>query len=321
MDGLIQFTDMKTRKSKYILIISLLVAISYNTFGQQDPLYTQYMFNIQAVNPAYAGTWESLGFTALSRNQWVGVDKAPQTNTFTIQAPTKGERVGLGLSVINDKFGYVDRLALFADYSYKLPVDERGTWLRLGLKGGFSNYLNDLDAYNLQDENDPAFQGMIEQRFMPNFGVGVFLHNPSYYFGASIPKVIEHNVENSVNKKWTVNSDLRHWFFMGGYVFELTDALKFKPSFMAKMVRGAPFQVDLNANFLLSDRVWFGGMYRTGSGFGANLQLIINEKLRLGYAIDYSNKGIYRNNNGIHELMVSYELNFLKTLFRSPRYY
>ncbi|MFV0590682.1 MAG: type IX secretion system membrane protein PorP/SprF [Draconibacterium sp.] len=312
---------MKTMKIKYIVIISLFVTFGHSAFGQQDPLYSQYMFNIQAVNPAYAGTWESLGFTLLSRNQWVGVEKAPKTNTLTVQAPTKGERVGLGVSIINDKIGFVNRLALFGDYSYKIQVNENNTWLRMGLKAGFSNYLNNLEAYSLMDENDPAYQGVIEQRFMPNFGVGLFLHNPKYYLGASVPKLIQHNVENSVNKNWTVNSDLRHWFFMGGYVFELSDALKFKPSFMTRMVKGAPFQADFNANFLLKDRFWFGGSYRTGNGFGVNLQWIIDQKLRLGYAIDYSNKGIYRNSLGIHELMISYELNFLKTVFRSPRYY
>lgn len=313
--------SMKIESIKYILSVCLFMAVGSTSFAQQDPLYSQYMFNIQSVNAAYAGTWESLGFTLLSRNQWVGVDRAPKTNTVSIQTLTRGRKVGLGLSVVNDKFGYIDRLAFFTDYSYKIDLDNNKTFLRFGLKAGFSNYLNNLDAYALQDESDPAFQGLIEKRFMPNFGLGSFLHNQNYYLGASIPKIIEHNVENSVNSEYTINADLRHWFVMGGYVFPLGDDFKFKPSFMTKVVRGAPFQVDLNANFLVKERFWFGGSYRTGSGFGVNLQWIFDDKLRVGYAIDYSNKGLYRNSMGIHELMISYELNFLKTIFQSPRYY
>lgn len=312
---------MKIRSAKYILIVVLLAIFGQRSFGQQDPLYSQYMFNIQSVNAAYVGTWESLGFTVLSRNQWVGVDRAPKTNTLSIQTLTRGRKVGLGLSVMNDKFGYIDRLAVFTDYSYKLILENNKTFLRFGLKAGFSSYLNNLDAYALQDESDPAFQGMIEKRFMPNFGLGVFLHNPKYYLGISVPKMIEHNIDNSVNSEYTISSDIRHWFVMGGYVFPLGDDFKFKPSFLTKVVRGAPFQADINANFLVRDRFWFGGSYRTDSGFGVNLQWIFDEKLRVGYAIDYSNKGIYRNSMGIHELMLSYEFNVLKSIFRSPRYY
>ncbi len=299
----------------------LLSSLNKNAFAQLDPMYSQYMFNIQVVNPAYVGTWEHMGFTALTRNQWLGVDKAPKTNTISMQSPTKGEKVGLGLSVMNDKFGYVDRLAFFTDYSYKLQLTSNGTYLRFGLKAGFSSYINDLDAHQIQDESDPAFQGIIEQRFMPNFGFGIFLHDERYYFGASIPKMIEHNVETSVEKNWNIQSDLRHWFFMGGYVFDLSSEFKFKPSFMAKMVTGTPFQVDINANFLLKERFWFGAMYRTAAGFGVNFQWIVDQKLRIGYAIDYSNRGMYQNSLGIHELMISYELNFKKDVYSLPRYY
>ncbi len=315
------FKQTRERRLVCLGLVMLLFMLSKSASAQQDPLYSQYMFNIQVVNPAYAGTWNSLGFTAVSRNQWLGVDKAPTTNSLSVQAPTRGEHVGLGASVVNDKYGYVNRLAFFTDYSYRLQLNDRGTSLRFGLKAGFSNYTNNLSAHEIQEDGDESFQGLIEQRFMPNFGVGLFLHDENYYLGASIPKMLEHRVESSTDKNWSIRSDIRHFFFMGGYVFNIDESFKFKPSFMTKMVNGAPFQADINANFLLKERFWFGGMYRTGSGFGVNLQWIVDEKLRVGYAIDYSKQGIYENSMGIHELMISYELNFTKNIYRSPRYY
>ncbi|MFV0555446.1 MAG: type IX secretion system membrane protein PorP/SprF [Mangrovibacterium sp.] len=304
-----------------LLFLCFALGTSHFARAQQDPLYTQYMFNIQLVNPAYVGTWDGIGVTALTRNQWLGVDKAPTTNTLSFQAPMKNDNMAFGASVMDDRFGNINRLAVYADYSYMLQLNDRGTKLRLGLKAGFSNYFNDLGAHKVQDVDDPAFQGLIEQSFMPNFGFGVFLYDDLYYFGASIPKMIEHNVENDTNKDWNIQSDLRHWTFMGGYVFTLTDEFKFKPSTAVRMVAGAPLNVDFNANFLIKEKFWFGGMYRLDAGFGANLQFIIDEKLRVGYSIDFSNKGIYANSMGVHELMVSYELNVTKNIYRSPRYY
>ncbi|MFV0555078.1 MAG: type IX secretion system membrane protein PorP/SprF [Mangrovibacterium sp.] len=298
------------------------VGLGWNSaFAQQDPLYTQYMFNIQLVNPAYAGTWDALGVTALTRNQWMGVDKAPTTNTLSFQAPTRNDNMAFGASVMNDKFGNINRLAVFADYSYMVRLNAHGTMLRLGLKAGFSNYFNDLNAHNVQDIGDPVFQGVIEQNFMPNFGFGLFLHDENYYFGASIPKLVEHTVEDDASKDWNIQSDLRHWTFMGGYVLPLSNEFKFKPSACIRMVKGAPLSMDFNANFLVKECFWFGGMYRFDAGFGANIQFIVDEKLRIGYSIDYSNKGIYSNSMGVHELMVSYEFSRTKNSFKSPRYY
>lgn len=292
-----------------------------NSFAQQDPLYTQYMFNVQLVNPAYVGSWNAIGLTALTRNQWLGVDKAPTTNTVSVQAPLRNDRVGLGASLMNDKFGYINRLAFFTDYSYNVKLNDKGALMRFGLKVGFSSYFNDLNAHKIQDETDQAFQGVIDQKFMPNFGFGIFIHDERYYFGASIPKMIEHNVDNSANKDWNIQSDLRHWTFMGGYVFDLSNEFKFKPSLASRMVAGSPIVLDVNANFLLKEKFWFGAMYRVDAGYGVNLQWIIDNKLRIGYSIDYSHKGIYENSLGVHELMISYEFSVTKNIYRSPRYY
>lgn len=282
-------------------------------------MYTQYMFNTQTINPAYTGTWESMGFMVLAREQWTGFDNAPSTQTFTFQTLGKNEKVGLGLSAIHDKFGLEKRLAIYADYSYLVKLDNELN-LRLGLKGGFSDYSNNLYDYTVIDEGDPMFQGEIDTRFMPNFGVGAFLYKKKYYLGLSVPKILQTNFENNYNN-YSTKAEMRHFYLIGGYVFDLSDNLKFKPTVLSKVASGTPAQFDFSANFLIADRVWLGAMYRTGDSFGFIAQWLIDKKLRLGYAVDFTTSKLQNYQDGTHEIMISYELRFLKEKFVSPRYF
>ncbi len=305
--------------------ILLIVSASLTSNAQQDPMYTQYMFNTQTINPAYAGTWEALSFMALARQQWVGFDGAPQTYSFSMQAPLKNERVALGLNLISDKVGIEKRFYMFADYSYLVKIKEK-TNLRLGLKGGFTTYTNDLNAYQTYDQGltDPSFQGVINNKFMPNFGVGAFLYNKRYYVGFSIPKIINNKFDNNLDN-YSVESEMRHYYLMAGLVFNLGENLKFKPTMLTKATfssnTGAPVELDLTANFLIKEKFWLGATYRTGDSFGFIAQWIFNKKLRVGYAFDYTTTNIHNHSNGSHEVMVSYEIRFLKEKIVSPRYF
>lgn len=287
--------------------------------GQQDPMYTQYVFNLQTVNPAYVGYWQTMGFTLLSRNQWVGINGHPTTQTFSIQTPFRSENVGLGFNVVLDKIGLEKRLLMNIDYSYQIFLSEN-TSLRFGIKGGFTNYSNNLNEYVQNTSNDPVFQGTIDNKFMPNFGVGFFLSNQKYYLSLSLPKIIENNYQSNVNN-FSTKSEVRHMFFAGGMMFDLSDNVKFKPSFMTKSVLGSPFEYDLSANFLLAERFWIGGMYRSGDSFGVIAQWIINRKLRFGYAHDFTTSDLRNYHNGVHEVMISYEFIPSKRKYVSPRYF
>lgn len=303
-------------------ILSLAIA-SLISNAQQDPMYSQYMFNTQTINPAYAGTWESIGFMVLARQQWTGLAGTPKTYSFSMQAPLKNEKVALGLNVINDKVGLEKRFYVFGDYSYLAPIN-RTTNLRLGLKGGFTNYSNDLNAYQTFSNGDPAFQGVINKQFMPNLGVGAFLYGEKFYMGLSVPKVIN-NVFDSNLQNSSVESELRHYYFMAGLVFDLGENVKFKPTMLTKATftsdYGAPVQLDLTANFLIKEQFWLGAMYRTGDSFGFIAQWIFDKKLRIGYAVDFTTTNLRNVSNGSHEIMISYELKFLKEKFVSPRYF
>lgn len=319
-----KFRTMKAKLNiiKGLGILALVVA-AFTANAQQDPMYTQYMFNTQTINPAYAGTWESVGFMALGRHQWTGWDGAPETYTFSLQAPLKNERVALGFNVISDKVGLEKKFYLFADYSYLVPVGEK-TNLRLGLKGGFTNYSNNLQEYDLIDPNDPNFVGEIKNAFKPNFGVGAFLYSKKAYVGFSIPKVVSTTFENDM-ENFSVEGELRHYFLIAGAVFNLGENVKFKPTMLTKASftseTGTPVQFDLTGNFLIKEKLWLGAMYRTGSSYGFIAQWIFAEKLRIGYAIDFSTNNLKEHNNGTHEVMVSYELRFKKENVISPRYF
>lgn len=307
--------------------IMFLIASGLVSNAQQDPMYTQYMFNTQTINPAYAGTWESFSFMVLARQQWAGLEGAPQTYTFSMQAPLKNERVALGLNLISDVVGLEKRFYMFSDYSYLLPINE-GMKLRLGLKGGFTNYSNNLNEYITNAPGsgiiDPSFQGEIDRKFVPNFGIGGFLYGKKYYAGFSIPKILSHDFENNYNNL-SVNAELRHYFLIAGLIFDLGQNVKFKPTMLTKATfsseSGAPVELDLTANFLIKEKFWLGAMFRTGDSFGFIAQWIIDKKLRIGYSYDYTTTNLQNFHNGSHEIMISYEMRFLKEMFASPRYF
>lgn len=303
--------------------IFLILIASFTSHAQQEPMYTQYMFNTQTINPAYAGTWESLGFMVLGRHQWTGWEGAPETYTFAMQAPLKNERVALGLNVISDKVGFVKRFYMYGDYSYLVPLNEKVN-LRLGLKGGFTNYSNNLQDYNILDPEDPSYAGDINSTLKPNFGVGAYLYGKRAFLGFSIPQVVNSTFENDY-ENFQLQGQLRHYFLSAGMVFDLGENIKFKPTGLAKASftseTGSPVQFDLTGNFLIKEKLWLGGMWRSGAAYGFIAQFLFADKLRIGYAIDFSTNNIKYHNNGTHEIMVSYEIRFKKDEVVSPRYF
>jgi type IX secretion system PorP/SprF family membrane protein len=297
----------------------ILLLLTGRSFAQQDPMYTQYNFNTQTINPAYAGTWDNIGFLVLGRHQWTGIEGAPKTYTFSLQSPTRNRNVALGFNIISDKVGLEKRLSVSADYSYRLQLNDE-TYLRLGLKGGVTNYMNNLTEYTGYpgDTPDPVFLGDVDIRFMPNFGIGTFLYGENYYIGFSIPKIIQNEFKNNYNN-YSAWSELRHFFVNAGYVFDLSEQVKFKPTFLTKAALGAPVEVDLTANFLLGDKVWLGAMYRTGDSFGFIAQWIFDNNLRVGYSVDFTTTRLQHFHNGTHEVMVSYELPLARRRWSTPR--
>ncbi len=299
--------------------ILILLLAAETLHAQQDPMYTQYNFNMQTINPAYAGTWDNMGFLVLGRHQWVGLGGAPNTYTFSMQSPVKARNVALGLNVVSDKVGLEKRLMVNADYSYRLMITE-DLFLRMGLKAGVTNYMNNLTEYTGYpgDAPDPVFMGDMDVRFMPNFGIGAFLYSEDYYVGLSVPKIIRNEFRNNYNN-FSTWSELRHLFLIAGYVFDLSNDLKFKPTLLTKATMGAPVEVDLTANFLLKEKIWLGAMFRTGDSYGFIAQWIFDNQLRIGYSVDFTTTRLQHFHHGTHEVMVSYEMSSLRRKWITPR--
>jgi len=305
---------------KAILALFVLVGPLYSV-GQQDPMYTQYIFNLQTVNPAYAGSWQTMGFMALSRHQWVGFTGHPTTQTLSFQTPLASQNVGLGFNVMLDKLGSEKRLMVNLDYSYRIMLNQNAS-LRFGIKGGFTNYCNDLSILQPFPDGatDPNLSGVMESKFMPNVGLGLYLSTPVYYLSLSIPRLIQNSFDGNEGNFSTM-TEVRNMYFAGGMVFKISENLKFKPTFMTKTVVGCPFQYDVSANFLLAEKFWIGGMYRSGDAVGAIAQWVINNRFRIGYAADFTLSEMKHYHQGVHEVMISYEFAIRRRTIISPRYF
>ncbi len=306
---------MRIRPHSAILLLATMLAAPA-VRAQQDPMYSQYMFNTLAFNPAYAGSADVLTAMALSRHQWVGFAGAPSTQTLSIHSPLPGQTLSLGGTLIHDVTGPAKQSSLFMDAAYRIRTGPE-TRLSFGLKGGINFFQADIASLSTV-ESDPS-NASISGKILPNIGFGMFWHSPTYYVGVSAPKLLENTI--GADGGVVTNREFRHYFLMGGYVIDVNRDLKFKPSLMMRVVQGAPLSLDLNANFLLRDKVWFGGMYRLNSGLGFMAQYRFNEQLRGGYAFDLTTTRIGAYNAGTHEIMVSYDLRFTQGRTISPRYF
>jgi type IX secretion system PorP/SprF family membrane protein len=298
---------------KFYIVIVLLIATQ--VYGQQDPQYTQYMYNMNVINPAYAGSKENLSFGLLYRTQWAGVDGAPQTATFFGHAPIS-DKVGMGLSVISDEVGPVKETNVYADFSYTLNLGGEHK-LAFGIKAGATFHDIGLAGIDLIDPNDPFFQNI--STTTPNIGAGFFYYTDKYYFAASLPNILDSvHLDANGNK---IGSEDSHYFVTGGYVFDVTANTKLKPSFLVKSAFGAPTSFDVNLNALFWNKFEVGGSYRLDDSFSGLINFAITPSLRIGYAYDSVTSDIKRFAPASHEFMLLFDLNFPKKVSRSPRFF
>lgn len=304
-----------------IVFVLVMLVVSTKTNAQQETMYTQYMSNVLSINPAYAGSTDLLSITAVSRNQWIGIEGTPETQTFSVHSPITKYRMGLGATFLKDKIGPITQTGFNFDYSYTVDFD-RNRFLAFGLKGGVNFYYAGLTDLQLINPDDPTFAQNDLRRFLPNVGVGMYYYTDRFYAGLSAPKLIENVInKNSATITQNVSREEMHFYFMMGYVFHVNRILKFKPHFMTKFVQDAPVSIDLSAQFLIYDRLWLGGMYRFGDSVGALMQIQVSNQIKVGYSYDVSINELRTYNRGTHEIMVSYDFNFGKGRVTSPRYF
>ena len=307
----------------YALTVLISTAWTHGCYAQQQAMYTQYMFNGLAINPAYAGSHQTLEFTALARQQWAGLDGAPSTQTFTAHSPLKNRSIGLGLSVIHDQIGITNQFGVYSAYSYRIQFHNKGV-LAMGLQAGFTQYQEDLTQLqgSIRDPNDPNFAQDEVSKFMPNFGAGLYYYTKRFYMGISSPHIVQIKLDDLEMANDSEARQRRQYFYRTGYVFDLSRSVKFKPNLLVKVVEGAPVSADINLNFLFQEVLWAGVSYRSFDSFDALLQLNLTEQFSIGYAYDFATTTeLRRLHSGSHELMLNYRLKPPRRRMLTPRYF
>jgi type IX secretion system PorP/SprF family membrane protein len=311
--------------NRTIALLGLLL-ISIASFAQQDPQFTQYMYNMSIINPAYATSeLDILNVGVLYRTQWVGLEGAPRTASFFAHTPLS-ERIEVGLSFTNDNIGdVVNENNIFADFAYVIPVGLESK-LSFGAKAGLSFYNANFNGFRLQSgdrSTDIAFNDNISQTF-PNLGFGAFFFRNNFYLGLSAPNILSRKHLETENGISTTGAENVHYFFTGGYVFNINPNLKFKPAFMGKAVTGAPLSIDITANVLIHEKIEAGLAYRLGDAVSALVNFRVTPELRIGYAYDYTTSNLGDFNSGSHEIFILWDVDLLGLkggYDRSPRFF
>ncbi|MEM6516753.1 MAG: type IX secretion system membrane protein PorP/SprF [Bacteroidota bacterium] len=300
---------------KNIIVISL-VAWTITGSAQQDPQYTQYMYNTMSVNPAYAGQREVLSVTGLHRTQWVGIDGAPQTQTFGIHAPLRNENLGLGLSIINDALGPANETYVDANFAYTLSLNSTSRKLSFGVKAGLQ-FLN-TDWSKGQFQNPDVLFNENLSLISPTIGAGVYLHDRTWYVGLSVPNFL--TTKHYDDFQESIAQERLNYYLIAGYVFYLSDDIKLKPATLIKAVSGAPLIADVSANLLLNNKFTLGLAYRWDDSISGLAGFQINDSLYIGYAYDATTTRLNNYNSGSHEIMLRFELQKAGKIL-SPRFF
>jgi type IX secretion system PorP/SprF family membrane protein len=306
------------KNSIIILWLWMALAITQSAWSQSDPMFTQYMFNELYINPAYAGSREYLSATALVRQQWVGIDGAPSTQTLSAHKPILNNKIGAGLTFLNESIGVSKRTQINANAAYRLPMGRNH--LSFGLQLGMASISENLSSLGLV--NDNQFATNTGRKLAPNVGFGTYYLTPKWYAGFSIPRMLQNRLDGSEGELDNrFNLSAWHYFMTAGSIHSINAEIKIKPSLMLKAVQGAPMELDINALGIFRDRLWAGLGYRTGDAVNLLVGAQINQQLRAGYSYDYTTTDLGNFNSGSHELMIGYDFNYEKDKVVSPRYF
>jgi type IX secretion system PorP/SprF family membrane protein len=302
----------------FLMVIFAFVYSDIN--AQQQPMYSQYMFNMLNINPAYAGSRGVTGITGLYRNQWQGIDNAPRTTVITLDMSANNKRIGLGFQLYNDQLGVEKSTGFNASYAFRIPVSHAGT-VSLGLQAGLLNYRANFNDVSTMDPNDPTFNQTLNG-FLPAAAAGIFYNADRFYVGLSTPALLKTKLsyDNTVSTFSVAGKDL-HLYLTTGFVMRLSDNVMIKPSVLVKAISGAPLEYDLNTNVWFHDILSLGFSYRTGDAIVGMAELQLNRNLRVGYAYDKTITELGGFNSGTHELMLRFEFGSITGKAPSARYF
>lgn len=296
---------MKFYKNILNIVAILLFGILY---AQQEPNYTLYRYTMNVINPAYAGADGNTSLTSSFRSQWISVKDAPETQSFFYAQPI-GDKIGVGLSLVNDQVFVENQTSFNVDFSYRLQITKTAN-LFFGLKAGGSNY--NVNTNNIADiglPTDPALNN-IDTGFKPNIGAGAYLMHNKYYLSLSIPSILSTERIDASSGRVTQATEEAHIYLSGGYNFRINDNTEFRPSTMVRYVSGSPVSADITAAFRFLNKFEVGAAYRTDQAFSGLMMLNLTDWVDFGYAYENSSRNqITANSNGTHELLVRFNFN------------
>lgn len=313
-------------KPKTLAAVVMLMFITKHGNAQFDNMFTQFMFNETFINPAYAGSREAMNATLLHRQQWVDFAGRPITTSFSLHGPLKNNKMGLGISVLNEKIGVLSHNLTYINYAYRLKTGEKST-LAFGLMGGIHNQMNKFSDIKANNDGsvDPQFSQSNANTIAPNFGTGIYFNTQTFYAGLSVPRMINDKVKFGNNGSMETSAKIEpqnfHYYLIVGNLFTLNSKLKLKGQAMVKAVQNSPLQYDLNANFLIVDRIWAGASYRNGSAVSAILGVQVSPQFLVSYAFDYTLNSIQKYSQGSHEIVLNYLFSYRSKKVVTPRFF
>ena len=300
------------------IVYSLFILLGLSASAQQEPQYTQYMYNPSVINPGYAGSLGYGSLFSLYRTQWIGLDGAPKTLNLNYHQPLENTNLGLGGSIMHDEIGPSTTTNLGLDISYTIPFENESR-LAFGVRAGGQLLNIDYTKLNHYNPSDVSFRSNISNQFSPNIGVGLFYYNENSYIGLSVPMLLETKTYDEfaysdVNRR-------QHYYLTGGKVFDLSYNVKFKPAFVAKMVAGAPLQLDLTGNFLINEKFTLGMAYRWSAALSGLVGFKVSDRLMIGYGYDRETTRLSNFNSGSHELFLQFDLFKINQHIETPRFF
>jgi len=300
------------------IVYSLMFLLGLSASAQQEPQYTQYMFNPLVINPAYAGSLGYGSLFSLYRTQWIGLEGAPKTLNLSYHQPLENTNLGLGGNIVHDEIGPSTTTNLQLDISYTINFENESR-LAFGMKAGGALLNIDYTKLNHYNPSDVSFSNNISNQFSPNIGAGLFYYNSNSYIGFSVPMILRTKQYDEF--AFSAVNSRQHYYLMGGKVFDLSYNVKFKPAFVAKMVSGAPLQVDITGNFLIDEKFTVGVAYRWSAALSALLGFKVSDRLAIGYGYDRETTRLSNFNSGSHELFLQFDLFKINQRIETPRFF
>jgi type IX secretion system PorP/SprF family membrane protein len=302
--------------SLVILFLSSLCSATLS--AQQQTQYSQYLYSLFAINPAYAGNKQLTQALITDRRQWVGFDGAPRSQALVFHTPSKNQKMGYGINVYNETIGAHGITGAFGSYSYSIKNIKSS--LSFGLRAGFFSYRVNSNRVDYRDGGDQHVIGNIQSNLIPNFDFGMHYYRERLMGGFTLSNLSQTQLRFAA-ENIVANNLARHGFAYLGYIFDLGDKWKFQPSSMLKFTRSAPLSIDLNGTFIYQNQVGFGISYRSNKSLVAMVQAYIGKNFRIGYSFDYE---LYlsrlANVGGSHELFVGFDLSRNKFAIMNPRF-